>query len=353
MHREHPLFAEYKVFALFLINCFIFLIVFGLFETALRVVKVGYGSAPLEGSSTLHHEHPKNYSFLIHDVGGEFQENAFVYYDPEGLRFNPNAAANDKEVPVFSFVGDSFVEAAQVSWEDSFVGILENDLKGVGKVKNFGVSAYSPVLSYLQWNEIGKKHQPDYVVHLLYSNDTREDEDYCGRAIFDEKDELISVSGASNKLANLLRRSYVVRYLRKMWLHWEYKRTYKEQNVVHSKDNKLLEENPELTELTERYILKLKEEVEAGSGKYILSAVPSKYHQLGMAENKEIEFAQKIEEWAFENKIPYIDLLQPFKNAAARNERLFFEKDIHFNQAGHKVVAKTVLEFIKDEIAMQ
>ena len=110
MHREHPLFAKHKVLALLLINCFIFLIVFGLFEMALRVVKVGYGSAPLEGSSMLHHEHPKNYSFLVHDVGGEFQENAFVHYDAEGLRFNPDAAGNNEEMPVFSFaVGNCFL----------------------------------------------------------------------------------------------------------------------------------------------------------------------------------------------------------------------------------------------------
>ncbi|MEO1257494.1 MAG: SGNH/GDSL hydrolase family protein [Bacteroidota bacterium] len=353
MYREYPLFSKYKVLALFLINCFIFLIVFGFFEMALRIVKVGYGSAPLEGSVMLHHEHPKNYSFLVHDVGGEFQENAFVHYDAEGLRFNPGTAKNDEDLPVFSFVGDSFVEATQVAWENSFVGILENDLIDRGKVKNFGVSAYSPVLSYLQWDRIGKKYQPGYVVHLLYSNDPREDKGYFEKAEFSEQGEIVCVEGVNTKMANLLRRSYVVRYLRKMWLHLEYNRKYKEQDVVKSESNKLLEESPELTALTEKYILKLKEEVEEASGKYILSAVPSKYRHIGAVETEQAEFAQKVEEWAFENNILYIDLVEPFKNAASKNEELFYKKDIHFNLAGHEVVAKTILEFFDEEIAMQ
>ena len=108
MPHEHPLFSKRKTLVLFLINVLIFLIVFSFFEGALRVMKIGYGNAPLEGSKILHHEHPKDYSFLIHDVGGEFQENAFVHYNEEGLRFNPESMKKDQEsLPACLFVGDS------------------------------------------------------------------------------------------------------------------------------------------------------------------------------------------------------------------------------------------------------
>ena len=42
-------------------------------------------------------------------------------------------------------MGDSFTEAGQVAYANSFVGLLDASAKGVATVKNYGVSSYSPL----------------------------------------------------------------------------------------------------------------------------------------------------------------------------------------------------------------
>ena len=68
-------------------------------------------------------------------------------------------------------MGDSFIEATQVSYPDSFVGRLAKYGSARTVVRNFGVTSYSPIFYVLQWRHHVKRFRPTHVFVLLFSND--------------------------------------------------------------------------------------------------------------------------------------------------------------------------------------
>ncbi|MCO6431148.1 MAG: SGNH/GDSL hydrolase family protein [Deltaproteobacteria bacterium] len=77
----------------------------------------------------------------------------------------------------------------------------------------------------------------------------------------------------------------------------------------------------------------------------ILTAVPSKYR---LSNNEETfdkpQFSDRVREWATGEGVNFIDLTEAFNAAAAEASELFFERDIHFNEDGHKVTAQAIWE---------
>src|SRR5262249_17436534 len=71
-------------------------------------------------------------------------------------------------------VGDSFVEALQVRFEESITAQLESQLRSHGKnceVISFGVSGAGTAREYLALREYGLKYKPDLVLLLFVGND--------------------------------------------------------------------------------------------------------------------------------------------------------------------------------------
>ena len=97
-----------------------------------------------------------------------------VYDDRGRVRASDDQCESDATVH-FALMGDSFVEALQVPIDHPFYGRLVHAAKPGVCVENFGGSAYSPALYYLQYkNAIAATH-PKHVLLLLYSNDVSED----------------------------------------------------------------------------------------------------------------------------------------------------------------------------------
>ncbi|MFC1497544.1 SGNH/GDSL hydrolase family protein [Verrucomicrobiota bacterium] len=340
-----------KATNIFKFNILVLVILMVILEVVLRVLGLGYGHAPLERHKVYHHVHPRNYLLTSYNPSREY--GGFnIYYDDKRRACNPwHYETHERKTIKVAFLGDSFVEATQVSFGDSFVGRLEGKIKDINFV-NYGVSGYSPCIYYLQAKyDMVEEDKPDHVVMVLYSNDVREDNQYLERAKYDDSGDLIAIDGGGNsKFVSLLRKSYFLRSVRKAQLVVGYcLKAKKAKRVIGG----LVEEIPDISGTkTGMYILKTKSILDNAAIAFTLTVIPSKYSHLH-AYKPEDEFAKKVKHWAENNNIDFVDLHSSFREYALKSEkRLFYEQDIHLNSKGHQVIADVFCDYFKSQYAI-
>jgi len=106
-------------------------------------------------------------SYINHIAG----ESVPVSYNAEGWRDRPHSKNKAPGVVRVLVLGDSFMEAAQVRFEDALPARLERLLSTAERpveVINFGVSGYGTLQEYLVFNAFGHAYQPDVVVLAMY-----------------------------------------------------------------------------------------------------------------------------------------------------------------------------------------
>lgn len=316
-------------------------------EAGLRAAGLGYGSAPLISDPVVHHVHPRNYSFVVHDPTREFGGHT-TRYDDAGLTIDPNSSLRTVAPPGgpapmrVAFLGDSFTEATQVPYRQSFVGLVSRTLTDVAEVRNYGISSYSPVLELLQWEHVVQSFRPTHVFVLLGLTDSLEDEVYRAQARLDPRGRIVAVSGPrSSWWAQQWRKSYLLRFMRRVEIQaaWYWRFRNNPQPVVGGYQE---ERDPQISELTSRTVEALAKAVGATGARFILMVVPSKF-RLEAATPVGEEFSEKWRRWASRRGVAFVDLVGPFRRARAEGIRPFFDYDIHFNCRGHRVVATEVL----------
>jgi lysophospholipase L1-like esterase len=57
---------------------------------------------------------------------------------------------------------------------------------------------------------------------------------------------------------------------------------------------------------------------------------------------------ERMESICEEEGIAFLNLLPAFREAAAREEELFFPRDHHLNEEGHRLAAKHLLNYLLD-----
>ena len=320
-------------------------------EIVLQVANYGsFGSAPLNPDPVFHHVHPTDYQFKSYSSVHDF-EPVNIYYDRDGLIRAPYFR-NKKDLKfqeTIVFLGDSFVESNQVAYDSSFIGRLQSQYRDI-ELLNCGVSSYSPVIYYLlvKHKIAVRSPLPSKVFVLLYSNDVRDDENYLADAVYDESNNLTAIDGGTpGWLVSTMRRSHLFRLLRKSQVTLKFMLQKKSQNEGEAVVGDYLEENPdwEGTKSAE-YIMKTSRLLETKGIQLFVTVVPSKYDHL-FQDYKNIEFSEKVEKWANNNSITFIDLKEPFKKWREQHDgSLFFNKDIHFNNTGHSVVASVLNSYI-------
>jgi hypothetical protein len=191
-------------------------------ELVLRVLDFGPGHAPPDPDRLLHHVHPKSYSYFAYSRTGEY--GGFrVHYDADGWRVAAPTKPAAKAPPGcrIAFMGDSFTEAGQVPFEDSFVGLLAT-LTGC-EVTNYGVASCSPIFYDIQWKTFVRQSKPALVVLQLSSNDVDTDAGMLARAVRDASGWPVALPDpADTTVRKFLRRSYLVRVA---WMVWSSSRT--------------------------------------------------------------------------------------------------------------------------------
>ena len=313
-------------------------------ELLLRVLGIGYGNAPLEASRTLHHVHPANYSFRVHDPAGEYGEFSVVYDD---RRYRvPDDSVSKSQSPGqrrVVFLGDSFTEATQVAWSDSFVGKLGADQEFI--VQNMGVSSYSPLYFLVQLKmELGDLSNADVVVQL-FENDFSSDNEMLLKANTTDLQRVERIDGGESALnIDLLRHSYVARLVRKVQLQIQYLLDPASQTVGFRDDQDAGGGSAQYADqrvLTYKILEKIKVLCEDRSITLHLMMIPNKALSRSNACCEKDWLQEEVRAFARKNNIDFIDLGLAFGSAESQAE-LFFARDIHLTEAGHDVVYRAV-----------
>jgi hypothetical protein len=321
-------------------------------EMALRLAGMGFGNSPMEPDAYLHHVHPRNYKFVQQHPSGEL--GGFeVEYNGDGRVFRGTHAA-----PVtppgatppckIALMGDSFTEGGQVPFDRSFAGLLESAARERCEVRNYGTRSYSPAIYLVQWTRDVQPWRPDVVFLLLFGNDVREDFNYLQTSSRDERGMPTAIHGPGGGwLLTQLRKLYVARFARMVALRaqWAWEHGGEEQWTVGG----VVEENPEWGGETPALLKEIDRRVKTAGSRLVVMAVPSRYRLMGDGKIKvEGDFHQTVKEFTAQNGIEFLDLFVPFERASKAGFPLFFLKDIHYAEEGHRVTAATIARAFPD-----
>ena len=316
-----------------------------LVEILLRLVGIGYGNAPIELNQRLHHLHPRNYEFVFYHPGEEFIGHK-IFYDEFGYRVkskNP-VLREDNAVRRIAFLGDGFTEANSVSWEQSFVGLIESKNSNLN-VRNFGVASYSPVIYLVQINNEVKTFKPTDVVVQIFENDFYDDIEYLKKANTKTLSEIKLVSGGASNIdivKKIFRHSYLARLVRKVQLQLSIfflDRINDPSKYFPSYAGTLTNEDER--KLTYETILQLKDFANKINARIFFFLVPNKQlmmqNQCCESDTLAAEFHNFIES----HNLNLIDLPKAFGNYPDQT-KLFFEQDVHFSAEGNLVTAEAI-----------
>ena len=301
-----------------------------------------------------------------------------------------------KRLGVFRIVvlGDSYMEAYTVNREDAFHRQLEKFARDSGKqieVLNLGVGGYGTLQAYLALVEEGLKYTPDLVVlgfhfgndlldnsralQLRNTMDTAVDLKTNSRPFLlpgspnDWHVTMVDYEGALNRYKNAKEALRAIPWWKKTVLYQFYAQTGGLRKNLHSLLQSLnnsesrsntkpqpCKEHPEYREsweLTERILVRLKQDVETanaqlfvftvpgGNGKQSLVIVLDKATGMHCLDQRPITFLADILE---RNEIAFLNLGPDWAEASAKGFQLQGSTDRHWNELGHRTAAKKVFE---------
>jgi hypothetical protein len=312
-------------------------------EVALRAMNMGFGNSPMEPDPVLHHVHPKNYSFVQQHPSGELG-GFTIEYNPEGRVYRGHAAGSTEPADApcrIALMGDSFTEAGQVPFAESFAGLIEAAAPRCA-VRNYGVRSYSPAIYLVQWTRVIEPWKPTHVFVLVFGGDVREDVEYLKAASLDAQGLPTAIHGPDDGwLVAQLRRFYVARFARMISqrIGWAVTHRGQEQWTVGG----VVEEHPDWAGPTPRLVEELDRRVRASGGRLTVMVVPSRYRFMGDGKIPVTsDLHDTVGAWAAERGIAFLDLNTPFARESKAGKSLFFLQDIHFTRDGHEVVAAAI-----------
>jgi hypothetical protein len=316
----------------------------GVTEVGLRLLGLGFGSSPMEPDPFLHHVHPKSYTFVQQHPSGELGGFA-IEYNAEGRVFRGHASPPPAGVGSpcrIALMGDSFVEAGQVPFAQSFAGLLEEAAGSRCEVRDYGTRSYSPAIYLVQWTRQIEQWHPTYTFVLIFGGDIREDVDYLTQAVMGSDGFPTAIQGPNDGwLVSQLRRSYVARLVRMVSqrAQWVYEHRGQPQWTVGG----VVEENPQWGGPTPGLIRELNRRATNAGSHLVVMVVPSRYRLMGDGTLAvEHDLHASVQRWCADNGIAFLDLQTPFAKASRAGAALFFLQDIHFTAEGHAVVGGAI-----------
>ncbi len=299
-------------------------------------------------------------------------------------------------------LGDSFAEGYTVEFEELFSEVLKNELINKGiycEVINSGTGGYSTDQELLFFENEGKKYKPDLTVVMFCYNDTwcngQPDKTRGYKPLFKLEDnnlvltnfpvpkpdickdktqqnqktkpffrDLIKWLIDHSRLCNLIKD----RVKNVGWLYRASMKLYSGDNVLIPDAFRVWERkyNPEIRDawnITEAIIIRLQEEASLINSKLLIFYIPNRastYREEWEATKKRYAISDKewnvdqvgleLENICKRNNINFINPTEEFKTEAnklkAKEVRLYFVKDGHWNRAGHNLAGKLLADFI-------
>ena len=339
--------------------------------------------------------HSKNNRFIWKSIPEHPEYRTFHATNALGL-LRSTEVMDPKGAPIerILILGDSFTEALQVNYEESFSSRLEFLLNGNLPVKhkrlevlNAGVRGYSPIVHYLNFKRSFLPLSPDVVIVQLCPNDVFEDNRAKPKTVFDAnglplKINIFYSNGVSESLRINPALLKIHRWLLEKSRFYEYayiqsvkagKKSRMNQEmrkrppyddgyqffIIQDHDNDaLFQENNFLERTwkdTQNYLLSLKALVESRGAKFLIIYIPIEA-QLKLdhyGENARLFFSgqasdrlnQLLRKFADTHHVGYIDFLPILQ--AHQDKPLYFNWDGHLTKDGHAIVAQTLFEYLR------
>jgi len=290
-------------------------------------------------------------------------------FNSEGFRDINHEIENQNKTRI-AFLGDSFTDALEVNFENSFHQILKKDLNknypNNYEIFNFGMWYFSTAQEYLLYKEYVKKYSPDIIYLQVFYNDPYEtclpnsqNPSYYLENNQIKAREFIPLKTGKLKLF-ISKYSKLAVLIRKTYKDFQAKTSQQEltQQEGIQKEKKVYLENYDKETLdcfylSEYFLKKLKQEIENDNAELRVIIIS---HPASIYEKDKQEFLENTEldeeisfdkpEKQFENilnklGIKYISTKQEFKN---QRKRVYFEKDKHLNEKGHEILGKMLYE---------
>ncbi len=282
-----------------------------------------------------------------------------VQYDRLGFR-NPEAIDGAGMI----VIGDSFVEAGLVSQGDLFSSRLAR-FEGV-PVANLGQSGYGPQQELIVLKRYGLPLRPKVVLWLFFEGNDLLDVSRYERSVRDwattvkANHGFVSRSFTRNSLRVL--RGFLQR--RREDSAEAHRRSGRfrlrpEEDLYFAYPGVPLSPEDEASLTKTKQILSEAARVSQAKGsRLVLVYLPIKfrvYRDLcdfpkdGYGRTWTLNnLPERLQEWSKEQKIPFLDLTEPLKRAAARGELVYFPDDGHWNGRGNQVGAEAVARVVEE-----
>lgn len=306
-------------------------------------------------------------SFTYEYARDEFSNR--VRFNSHGLR-GPEIGPRRKAVTRVLFLGDSFVEGKQVAEDDVLTAVLAEAAEDAGltlEVINAGVSGYGTAEELLLWEKLGKSLGPDIVILGFYPNDVRNNADRRafvlerGRPVRRREPKLPKVRWIYDLRKYLSSRSHLYILIQETKDEWKRRREREETGnaPLESEDVFARAPSPRVREgwdLTLGLMTRLRQEVEASGARFVVAVFPTRFQvddelwerhtlRLGLdADSYDLRVPQRhLMAWADSTGAEVIDLLESFRSRNESNS-FYFSTDAHWNPAGHRLAAETLLD---------
>ena len=287
------------------------------------------------------------------------------------LKINNAGFRNDQDYifqtdqPLIAIIGDSYVEAIQVDYKDTFYGRLSRDLENVSLVYSLGYSG-APLSQYLIWAKYAKEtYGADYLVFNIVSNDFDESfEKYRTFEGFHQYNEC-SEGNICNKRNDyeigpfrpIITSSALLRYLffnvQVTLLQHRFSKNDGDQRYVANVLEKVNDEVIENSKLATDLFFDDLSELGFGQDKIVFLVDGRVYD---MDETKfDSSFFGQMREYFLEtgkNKgYTTIDLRKHYANHFILNGQYFESAyDAHWNELGHEIAAEKLFEYFKEQL---
>ena len=325
----------------------------------------------------------------------------YVEINELGLRDEEVSYQRRNGIGRILLIGDSLTAGFQVPLEDTFGKILEQRLNdgpqpGEWEILNAAVNGFGTDNELLFYRLEGQKYSPDYVILGMYLandiyNNSRELELWTGgnghKPYFTLTEEgdlelrnypVQDVSRLSVSLGSFLKKhfqlprfiSQVLRLraevpdqLRPVISAVSGLRGIQEEDEAEIRplskgdicDEQYTPEIAEAWEITKALLLQLQEEVGANGARLVVLVIPASAQVKPpeddghwYCDQPNIELANFLADAG----IPTLDLLGAFRaHRAGDGESLYFERDFHLNEDGHRLAGQELYEFMAETLA--
>ncbi|WP_447987265.1 hypothetical protein [Nitrospira sp. Nam74] len=323
------------------------------------------------------------------------------YYNSHGYR--DYERTYDKPPNSFRILvlGDSYVEALQVSLEDTFSALLEKKLNAVSESMRFevlalGESGFGTANEYMRYLDFGTTYSPDLViVALTIGNDILNNSKFLNREkvqfyfAFDEHKNLVLDRSVFNDYQDSLKRrvqrvkehSYLASFiadrlslLYRQWKegHWTFTSDVDEAantdgelgpySYLNMYRSDLTPAWKEAFDITTGLVARFRTAVEERGARFLLMGIcsaeqvhPERSEQLMKMYKLPFDFDQPnriLEQFSTREQIEFLDLMPTFREYHRKTGTYLhgfgLNRGGHWNENGHRLAAETMFEFLLD-----